>query len=94
MSLNEKQRGFPYGLRVMASQKYDYCLFEVKSSLEEASFQGGEWMQVVLVEVWGCGGVQARETQMRIKEWEAREVLRRREVNTVYQPNAVRMECL
>lgn len=80
VSLNEKQRGFPNGLRVMASQKYDYCLFEVKSSLAEARLQEGEWMQVQLVEVWGCGGMQAKETQLRMKEWESREVLRRREV--------------
>ena len=64
----------------MASQKHEYSLFEVKSSLEEARFQEGEWMQVQLVEVWGCGGVQAKDTQRRIKEWERREVLRRREV--------------
>ena len=37
-------------------------------------------MGVQRVEVWGCGGLQARETQQRIKEWEAKEVLRRREV--------------
>lgn len=80
VSLNEKQRGFPNGLRVMASQKYDYCLFEIKSSLEEARLQEGEWMQIQLVEVWGCGGMQAKETQLRMKEWETREVLRRREV--------------
>lgn len=80
VSLNEKQRGFPSGLRVMASQKYDYCLFEVKASLEEARFQEGEWMPVQLVEVWGCGGVEGEDTQRRIKEWEKREVVRRREV--------------
>lgn len=87
VSLNEKQRGFPYGLRVMASQKYEYCLFEVKSSLEEVRFQDGEWMQVVLVEVWGCGGMQAKEKQLRIKEWEANEVLRRRDVSMLHSYN-------
>jgi hypothetical protein len=80
VSLNEKQRGFPTGLRVMGSQKYDHCVFEVKPSLEEAKLQEGEWMQIQLVEVWGCGGEQAKETQLRIKEWEGKEVLRRREV--------------
>lgn len=80
VSLNEKQRGFPTGLRVMGSQLHDYCLFEVKSSLEEARVKEGDWMQVQLMEVWGCGGVEAMETQQRIKQWETREILRRRKV--------------
>lgn len=67
-------------MRVMSSQKYDYCLFEVKSNLEEARLQEGEWMPIHLIEVWGCGGMQAKETQLRVKEWEARELQRRREV--------------
>ena len=89
LSLNEKQRGFPFGLRVMASHRYDYCLLEIKSSLEEVRHGEGEWMPVQLVEVWGCGGREAQETQQRIKEWEARQVLRRREVlNYMYNcPN-------
>ena len=81
VSINEKQRGFPTGLRIMASQKYDYCLFEVGSSLADARLREGEWMKVEFMEVWGCGGMQARETQLRIKEWESREVLRRRQVH-------------
>lgn len=64
----------------MASQKYDYCLLEVKPSLAEARLTEGDWMQIQLVEVWGCGGMQAKETQLRLKEWEARQVMRRREV--------------
>lgn len=80
VSLNEKQRGFPTGLRVMASQRYDYSLLEVKPSLEEARSGEGEWMQVQLVEVWGCGGMDAQQSQRRIKEWEAKQVLRQREV--------------
>lgn len=64
----------------MASQQHNYCIFEMKSSLDQARVHEGEWMMVQLVEVWGCGGLQARETQQRLKEWEAKEVLRRREV--------------
>lgn len=64
----------------MASQRYDYSVFEVKPSLEEARLREDEWMQVQLVEVWGCGGVQARETQRRIKEWDVKAALQRREV--------------
>lgn len=71
----------------MASQQHNYCLFEMKSSLEEARLHEGEWMTVQLVEVWGCGGLQAKETQQRIKEWEAREVSRRREVYTIHKNN-------
>lgn len=81
VSVNEKQRGFPTGLRIMASQRYDYCLFEVRSTLAEARLREGEWMKVEFMEVWGCGGMQARETQLRIKAWESREVLRRRQVH-------------
>ncbi len=80
VSLNEKQRGFPCGLRVMASEKYDYCLLEIKASLEEARINEGCWMQIHLMEVWGCGGVEAAVTQQRVKEWESKEILRRRKV--------------
>lgn len=81
MSLNEKQRGFPTGLRVMASERHDLCLLEVKPSLEEAKLMGSDdWLRVDLVEVWGCGGVEAMQTQQRLKEWETREILRRRKV--------------
>ena len=80
VSLNEKQRGFPKGLRVLASLKYDYCLLEIKPSLDEVRLKEAEWMHIKSIEVWGCGGAQARETQLRMKEWDAREALRRREV--------------
>ena len=80
MSLNEKQRGFPTGLRVMSSNQYDDILLEVDSSLSSAKFRGGDSMSVRRVEVWGCGGVEAMESQRRVKDWEQREILRRRKV--------------
>ena len=80
VSLNEKQRGFPCGLRVMASEKYKYCLLEVMASLDQARLMEGEWMQVQLIEVWGCGGVEGMESQQKIKELEAKDIQRRREV--------------
>ena len=79
VSLNEKQRGFPTGLRVTTSDKHDSCILEVDSSLEKASFHNEE-MLVRKVEVWGCGGVEAMESQQRVKKWEEREILRRRKV--------------
>lgn len=69
----------------MASDKYDYCLLELKSSFEEARLKEDEWLRVDLVEVWGCGGMQATETQQRIKQWEARQALRHREVFFIRQ---------
>ena len=83
ISLNERQRGFPTGLRVMASDKHDSCLLEVDSSLEKARFRGGAEMVVRQVEVWGCGGVEAMESQRRVKKWEEGEILRRRKVGLV-----------
>ena len=80
VSLNEKQRGFPTGLRVTTSDKHDSCLLEVDPSLEKASFRN-EVMLVRKVEVWGCGGVEAMESQQRVKKWEQREILRRRKVS-------------
>ena len=80
ISLNEKQRGFPVGLRVMTSDRYDDCLLEVEPSLEVARFRGGDGMSVRRVEVWGCGGVEAAESQRRVKVWEKQEILRRRKV--------------
>lgn len=41
-------------------------------------------MVVRRVEVWGCGGVEAIESQRRVKDWEKREILRRRQVNGCY----------
>ena len=84
VSLNEKQRGFPTGLRVMSSDRHQCCVFELKSSLDEARLHEGDWLKVESVEVWGCGGTQAAEMQQRIKEWEAKEVIRRREVSTYH----------
>ena len=55
------------------------CLLEVDSALELAHYEGGA-MGVVRVEVWGCGGEMAAESQRRMKEWEKKEILRRRKV--------------
>ena len=81
ISLNEKQRGFPKGLRVMVSDKHASCMFEVQESLEEARLREGEWMTVVSITVWGCGGVEAMETQHRMKNWAEKEIMRRRQVS-------------
>ena len=81
MSLNEKQRGFPTGLRVMQSSGSE--LLMVDSSLNQASFLGDKEMRVDCVEVWGCGGVEAVESQRRMKEWEKRQILLRRKVSHV-----------
>ena len=56
------------------------CLLEVDSSLESAHYLGGGDMVVVRVEVWGCGGEMAAESQKRMKEWEKKEIMRRRNV--------------
>ncbi len=45
----------------------------VDSSLSNASFLGKE-MVVECVDVWGCGGVEAVESQQRIKEWEEQQI--------------------
>ena len=80
VSLNEKQRGFPTGLRVMESDKYKDILFSVDSSLDKAKFLDSDLMVVRKMEVWGCGGAEAAESQRRVKEWEKKEILRRRMV--------------
>ena len=78
VSLNEKQRGFPTGLHVMESDKYRDTLLYVDSSLEKAKFLDSDLMPVRRMDVWGCGGAEAAESQRRVKEWEKREILRRR----------------
>lgn len=64
----------------MSSDKHDLCVFEVDPSLEQARLREGDWMRVSCISVWGCGGVEAMETQHRVKEWEAKEIMRRRQV--------------
>ena len=32
-----------------------------------------------VLQVWGCGGVEAAESQKRLREWEMKEAIRRRE---------------
>lgn len=81
VSLNEKQRGFPTGLRVMESDKYKEELLHMDSSLERAKFMTSDPMPVQRLEVWGCGGAEAAESQRRVKEWERREIMRRRLVS-------------
>ena len=78
VSLNEKQRGFPTGLRIMESDKYREELLHVDSDLERAKFMNSDPMPVRRMEVWGCGGAEAAETQRRVKEWERKEIMRRR----------------
>ncbi len=72
MSLNEKQRGFPSGLRVLGNGGTP--LLTVDPSLNTVTFLGEEGMSVECVEVWGCGGVEAVESQRRMKEWEKRQI--------------------
>ena len=78
VSLNEKQRGFPTGLCVMESDKYQDTLLYVDSSLEKAKFLNSDLMAIQRMDVWGCGGAEAAESQRRVKEWEKKEILRRR----------------
>lgn len=80
--LNEKGREFPKGLRVMAEPGES-----VKSHLHIEEdfnkvhvFGGSETVTLKAVEVWGCGGAEAIEQQKKWKEWEKREVERRRKV--------------
>ena len=79
ISLNEKRRGFPTGLRVMSSEHNGTCLLDVDSALEMAHCRGVA-MTVVRVEVWGCGGDKAAASQQKMKDWEKQLVLRRRKV--------------
>ena len=79
ISLNEKKRGFPTGLRVMSSETNGTCLLDVDSALETAHYHGAA-MAIVSVEVWGCGGDKAMESQQKMKEWEKQLILRRRQV--------------
>ena len=46
----------------------------------QAHFQGMD-LAVTVVEVWGCGGVEAADSQRRVKAWESKEILRRRKVS-------------
>lgn len=81
ISLNEKKRGFPTGLRVMSSSESTAtCLLEVDSALDTACFRGVT-MTMVKVEVWGCGGEKAAERQQKMKEWEKQLILKRRKVS-------------
>ena len=79
ISLNEKRRGFPTGLRVMSSEKNGTCLLHVDSALETARYQGIA-MTILRMEVWGCGGDKAAESQQKMKEWEKQLILKRRKV--------------
>lgn len=51
MSLNEKQRGFPTGLRVMADTNYKDCVLLVDSSFEKATYNGNVPLEIQEVEV-------------------------------------------
>ena len=65
----------------MESDKYKDILLCVDSSLENAKFLDSDLMRVMKLEVWGCGGAEAAESQRRVKEWEKREIMRRRLVS-------------
>lgn len=79
ISLNEKKRGFPTGLRVMSSEINGTCILDVDSSLETARCHGIS-MAIVRIEVWGCGGEEAAESQQKMKNWEKQLILRRQNI--------------
>lgn len=81
LSLNDKQRGFPKGLRVRTSEKNNSWIFEVQESLDRARIGEGDWMGVVDISVWGCGGSEALEAQQKMKTWAQNEIIRRRQVS-------------
>ena len=83
LSLNEKQRGFPTGLRVRTSERDSLCVLEVKESLESARVRGGEWMSIRSLTMWGCGDVEALESQQKMKDWTQKEIARRRQVSEI-----------
>ena len=62
----------------MESDKYRETVLYVEPTLEKVKFMDGDFMSVRRVEVWGCGGVEAAESQRRVKEWEKKEIMRRR----------------
>ena len=64
----------------MSSEKGGTCLLEVDSDLETARHDGIA-MTIVRVEVWGCGGEKAAESQQKMKEWEKKLILKRRMVS-------------
>lgn len=80
VSLNERQRGFPTGLRVMESESSE--LLNVASTFDTVSFLNGKILSVDCLKVWGCGGAEGAESQRRVKEWEKRQILRRRKVTS------------
>ena len=62
----------------MELDEYREELLHVDSSLEKAKFMTSDPMPVQWMEVWGCGGAEAAESQRRVKEWEKKEIMRRR----------------
>ena len=50
------------------------------SDLETATYQSTA-MAILRMEVWGCGGDKAAESQQKMKEWEKQLILKRRKVH-------------
>lgn len=63
----------------MSSETNGTCLLDVDSSLETARYRGIS-MAIVRMEVWGCGGEEAAESQQKMKDWEKQLILRRRNI--------------
>ena len=54
ISLNEKSRGFPTGLRVMENTQYKRCILKLESSLDTALLNDSIPLSVVKIEVCVC----------------------------------------
>lgn len=81
LSLNEKERGFPMGLRVMSeSDGGGDCILHVPSSFDSLQIRDGQSKVLTAVEVWGCGGMEVAVLQRKRKEWEKKEIARRHKV--------------
>ncbi|XP_065890266.1 uncharacterized protein [Dysidea avara] len=78
VSLNEKERGFPQGLRVMSEPDgHGSPILHVPSTFDSLQIRDGQSYTLAAVEVWGCGGMEVAALQQKQKAWEKKEIARR-----------------
>lgn len=73
--LNTSIRGYPMGIRAGSDPRKP--ALEINADLSQMTYAGAPY-PLYSVEVWGCGDIKSRETQLEIKSWQVKQAEKQR----------------
>lgn len=75
--LNTSIRGYPLGIRAGSDPRKP--ALDINSDLSQMTYAGAPYT-LYSVEVWGCGDIKSRETQLDIKQWQVKQAEKQRNI--------------